>query len=342
MKAVGYKRPLPISDPDSLLDIDLPVPVPSGHDLLVSVKAVSVNPVDVKERAGRKPSDSVHTEDGYRILGFDAAGVVEAVGRDVTLFKPGDEVWYAGSIVRQGTNAEFHLIDERIAGPKPRTLDFSQAAALPLTTITAWELLFDRLGVEIGKPVNAGSMLIVGGSGGVGSILTQLARRLTGLTIVSTGSGPNATKRSLELGAHFVVDHTKPFAPQMKAIGVPQVEYIASLVATDKNFAGLIEVLAPQGRVGVIDDPNTLDVTPLKKKAASLHWELMFTRSMFETPDMIAQHNLLTEVSRLVDDGIIRTTFGAELGPINANNLKRAHQLVESGGSHGKIVLSGF
>jgi NADPH2:quinone reductase len=338
MKAVGYKKPLPITDPDALLDIELPTPVPEGRDLLVEVRAVSVNPVDTKVRSRGGPDQG----DEYKVLGYDASGIVKAVGSDVTLFKSGDEVWYAGSIVRSGTNAEFHLVDERIVGLKPTSFDFSHAAALPLTSITAWELLFDRLGVQFGKPVDAGSILIIGGAGGVGSILTQLARKLTGLTVISTSSRPETTKWCLELGAHFVVDHTKPFAPQMKSIGIPEVEYIACLTASDIHYPGIIEVLAPQGKIGIIDDPKTLDAKLLKAKAASIHWELMFVRSRFQTKDMIAQHNLLNEVSKMVDDGILRTTFGTDMGPINATNLKKAHALIESGRAQGKVVLTGF
>jgi NADPH:quinone reductase len=338
MKAVGYKKPLPITDPDALLDIELPVPIPEGRDLLVEVKAVSVNPVDTKVRSRSGPDQG----NEYKILGYDASGVVKTVGPNVTLFKPGDEVWYAGSIVRSGTNAEFHLVDERIVGLKPTSFDFSHAAALPLTSITAWELLFDRLGVQFGKPIDAGSILIIGGAGGVGSILTQLARKLTGLTVISTSSRPETTNWCLELGAHFVVDHTKPFAPQMKSIGIPEAEYIACLTASDIHYPGIIEVLAPQGKIGIIDDPKTLDAKLLKPKAASIHWELMFVRSRFQTKDMIAQHNLLNEVSKMVDDGILRTTFGIDMGAINATNLKKAHALIESGRAQGKIVLTGF
>ncbi len=250
MKAVGYKQPLPITNPDSLLDIEIPEPVPAARDLLVEIRAVSINPVDAKVRARSAPEPGE-----YKILGFDGAGVVKAIGPEVTMFHPGDEVWYSGTILRPGTNMELHLVDERIVGPKPKSLDFSQAAAMPLTTMTAWELLFDRLGVRIGKDIHAGSILIVGGSGGVGSILTQLARRLTGLTIVSTASSPESVQRCLELGAHFAIDYRKPFGPQMQAIGLPEVEYIACLVGSDVYYPGVIDVLAPQGKIGMIDDP---------------------------------------------------------------------------------------
>lgn len=337
MKAIGYKQPLPIEDPESLLDLEIPVPEAKGHDLLVEVKAISVNPVDVKIRASTKPEGS-----DYKILGWDAAGIVKEVGAEVSLFKPGDAVYYAGSRIRSGTNAEFHLVDERITGKKPSSLNFAHAAALPLTSITAWELLFDRLGVRHGKPLNAGRLLIVGGAGGVGSILIQLARKLTGLTVVATASRPETQQWCLDLGAHHVIDHTKPLAEQLRAIGIPEVEYITSLTATDTHFPALAEILAPQGKIGLIDDPKSLDATLLKRKSASLHWELMFTRSLFNTPDILAQHRILNEVADLVDEGVIRTTIAETLGTINASNLKKAHALVESGRAKGKLVLEGF
>jgi len=337
LKAIGYKRPLPIEDPESLLYLEIPTPEAKGHDLLVEVKAISVNPVDVKIRASTKPDGS-----DYKVLGWDAAGIVKEVGAEVSLFKPGDAVYYAGSRIRSGTNAEFHLVDERIVGKKPSSLNFAHAAALPLTSITAWELLFDRLGVRHGKPLNAGRLLIVGGAGGVGSILIQFARKLTGLTVVATASRPETQQWCLDLGAHHVIDHTKPLAEQLRAIGIPEVEYITSLTATDTHFPALVEVLAPQGKIGLIDDPKSLDATLLKRKSASLHWELMFTRSLFNTPDLLAQHHLLNEVAALVDEGVIRTTIAETLGTINASNLKKAHALIESGRAKGKLVLEGF
>jgi NADPH:quinone reductase len=340
MKAVGYKTPLPIADPQSLLDIEIPAPQATGRDLLVEIKAISVNPVDMKVRASAKPDGAE-----YKILGWDAAGIVKATGPDCTLFQPGDEVYYAGSIARPGTNAELHLVDERIVGRKPRTLNFAQAAALPLTTITAWELLFDRFGVQPGKPANAGSLLIVGGAGGVGSILIQLARRLTGLTVIATASRPETQQWCRDLGAHHVIDHTQSFADQLKAIAIPaveHVEYIASLTGTEGHYANLVQVLAPQGSFGLIDDPKSLDAKLLKRKSASLHWEFMFTRAVFATHDMLAQHNLLNEAADLVDAGVLRTTLTETLGPINAATLKQAHAQIESGHVRGKLVLEGF
>lgn len=334
MKAIGYHIPSPIDAPEALVDLTLPKPVPAGRDLLVSVKAVSVNPVDTKVRASRRPA-----ADQAEVLGWDAAGVVEAVGPDVTLFKVGDEVYYAGAIDRPGSNSQFHLVDERIVGRKPTSLSFAQAAALPLTAITAWELLFDRLGATRDS---TGGLLIVGAAGGVGSILVQLARKLTKLTVIGTASRPETRDWVLALGAHHVVDHSGDLAAQIKALDAPPVGLIASLTNTDNHFPVLVEVLAPQGRIGVIDDPPALDVNPLKRKAASLHWEFMFARSLFHTDDMIEQHRLLNAVADLIEAGDLRTTLSEVLTPINAANLIKAHAAIESGRTRGKIVLEGF
>jgi zinc-binding alcohol dehydrogenase family protein len=336
MRAVGYRQPLPIDHPAALLDLDLPRPVPAGRDLLVKVEAVSVNPVDVKVRArvGPEPGQA-------KILGWDAAGVVAETGPDCSLFKLGDAVWYAGSILRPGTNAEYHLVDERIAGAMPK-LPFAAAAALPLTAITAWELLFDRLAIPFRKPREGRTLLIIGGAGGVGSVMIQLARRLTGLTVVATASRPETQAWCRELGAHAVIDHGRPMPDQLRAIGLPAIDYVASLTATERHLPAIAEIIAPQGRFGLIDDPKTLDATPFKRKSASVHWEAMFTRSTFETPDMIGQHDLLCEVARLVDDGLVRTTLTQELGPIDAASLRQAHALVESGRMRGKVVVAGF
>jgi zinc-binding alcohol dehydrogenase family protein len=337
MKSVGYKKPLPISDAESLIDIEMPPPRVEGRDLLIKVEAISVNPVDVKVRARAGPEGMP-----YKVLGWDAAGVVVEVGSESKLFTVGDEVYYAGSLTRPGTNAELHLVDERIVGKKPRSLDFTAAAALPLTTITAWELLFDRFGVRPGKPAEAGRVLIVGAAGGVGSILIQLARRLTGLTVIATASRPETRQWCLDLGAHHVIDHTKPLVAQLRDIAIPEVEFIASLNATDTHYPALVDALAPQGKFGLIDDPNRLDATLLKRKSASLHWEFMFARPVFHTSDMLAQHMLLDEVAALVDAGVIRSTLAENLGTINAANLKKAHAMIESGRTRGKLVLAGF
>ncbi|MGE5145344.1 MAG: zinc-binding alcohol dehydrogenase family protein [Candidatus Eiseniibacteriota bacterium] len=338
MKAVGYYQSLPIDSPESLIDLDLPKPVPAGRDLLVEVKAVSVNPVDAKQRKRAQPQPGAPAA----VLGYDAAGLVAAVGPQCSLFKPGDEVFYAGSINRPGTNSEFHLVDERIVGHKPKSLSFAQAAALPLTSITAWEMLFDRFGIAPGKPADAGALLIVGGAGGVGSIAIQLARRLTGVTVVATASRPETRQWALDLGAHHVIDHAKPLADGLKAIGVPAIDYIFCTRATGQHFPTFADIVAPQGKIGVIEGEDALDARALMRKCASLHWELMFTRPLFQTPDMIAQHKLLEEVSGLVDAGLIRTTLAEALGTINAANLKKAHALVESQKARGKLVLEGF
>lgn len=338
MKTIGYQDSLPIDNPASLQDITLPEPVAAGRDLLVEVKAVSVNPVDFKIRQRRAP-----TEGQWAVLGWDAAGIVRAVGSEVTQFEPGDRVWYAGDLNRAGSNAELQLVDERIVGHMPASLGFAEAAALPLTTITAWELLFDRLGIAAGKR-NAGEvLLIVGAAGGVGSILTQLARRLTAATVIGTASRAETQAWVKELGAHHVIDHRKPLADELKRIGIEKLTHVASLNQTSAHYDQLVEAIAPQGRIGLIDDPDTpLDIMKLKAKSVSLHWEFMFTRSMFQTADMIAQHQLLEEVAALVDSGVIRTTVGEHFGTINAANLRRAHALLESGKARGKIVLEGF
>ncbi|USX12766.1 zinc-binding alcohol dehydrogenase family protein [Oxalobacteraceae bacterium OTU3CAMAD1] len=337
MKAVAYRKSLPIDHADSLIDIELPAPQAQGRDLLVEVKAISVNPVDVKIRANVAPAEG---ED--KVIGWDAAGIVKAVGPDVTLFKPGDEVWYAGDLTRPGTNSELHLVDERIVGHKPKNIDFAQAAALPLTAITAWELLFDRLEVSRDKGVQGQSLLVTGAAGGVGSILVQLARQLTGLTIIGTASRPDTAAWVKELGAHHVIDHSKPLNVEIARLGLPPVTYVASLTHTDDHWTAIVEVLAPQGKVAVIDDPAAIDVRQLKRKSASLHWEFMFARSMFNTADIQKQHDLLNDVAKLVDTGVVKTTLAERFGKIDAANLKRAHALLASNRAKGKIVLEGF
>ncbi|RYE33813.1 MAG: zinc-binding alcohol dehydrogenase family protein [Hyphomicrobiales bacterium] len=337
MRAVGYRQSQPIAAETSLIDLDLPEPKAAGRDLLVEVKAVSVNPVDTKIRVRSQPA-----EGQANVLGWDAAGIVRAVGPEVTGFKPGDAVFYAGAIDRPGSNAEFHLVDERIVGPKPKTLGFAEAAALPLTAITAWEMLFDRLDIRKPVPGAAHALLIVGGAGGVGSIAIQLARQLTDITVIATASRPETRAWAQELGAHHVIDHTKPLPAQIAELGIGAPAFVFSTTHSDSHLEGIVELMAPQGRFGLIDDPKTLDVNPLKRKSLSLHWELMFTRSLFQTADMDEQGKLLAEVSRLVDEGQIRTTLGEHFGTINAANLKRAHALIESNRAKGKIVLEGF
>jgi zinc-binding alcohol dehydrogenase family protein len=338
MKAIGYRRPLPIEHADSLLDLDVPAPAPKARDLLVEVKAIAVNPVDTKVRASSKPAEGQH-----KVLGWDALGVVREIGSEVTLFRPGDRVWYAGAIDRSGANSELHVVDERIVGLAPTSLADSAAAALPLTAITAWELLFDRLGVTRGEGQGK-SLLIVGAAGGVGSILTQLARKLTALTVIGTASRPETIQWVKELGAHHVLDHRKPLAEEVRQASLAAPEYVVSLTNTTQHFAQIAELIAPQGKFGLIDDPTpaSVDVTLLKRKAVSLHWELMFTRSLYQTPDMADQHRLLTEVAKLVDAEVLRSTVGEHYGKINAQNLRRAHAHIESGKAKGKVVLEGF
>lgn len=336
MRAVGYQDSLPIGNDAALVDITLPKPVPTGRDILVQVQAISVNPVDTKVRKRAKPEAGQ-----WAVLGYDATGTVVAAGPEASLFKPGDTVFYAGDMTRQGTNAELHVVDERIVGHKPKTLDWAQAAALPLTAITAWEALFDRLDVR--KPVPGASViLIIGGAGGVSSIAVQLARQLTDLTVVATASRPETRTWVEGLGAHHVIDHSKQLADQITALGIAAPGFVFSTTNTDKHVAEIAKLIAPQGRFAVIDDPATLDIMPFKRKSISVHWELMFTRPIFRTQDMDAQGILLNEVARLVDAGTIRTTLGENFGTINAANLRRAHALIESGRAQGKVVLEGF
>ncbi|MCU1724006.1 MULTISPECIES: zinc-binding alcohol dehydrogenase family protein [unclassified Pseudomonas] len=337
MKAVAYYQSLPIEDAAALQDIELPAPEPGPRDLLVEVRAISVNPVDTKVRRNAQPEGGA-----AKVLGWDVAGVVKAVGSEVSLFQPGDKVYYAGSIARAGGNSELHVVDERIVGHMPKTLSFAEAAALPLTAITAWELLFERLQVAEGKQDLGQSLLIVGAAGGVGSILTQLASQLTGLRVIGSASREQTQQWVRELGADHVVDHRQPLAAELKAQGIDQVTHVASLTQTDEHLDQLVEALAPQGKLALIDDPKQLDVTKLKRKSLSLHWEFMYTRSLFETPDMLEQHKLLNRVAELIDAGTLKTTLGEHFGQINAANLRRAHALLESGSAKGKIVLEGF
>lgn len=337
MRAIGYQTPGPLSRDDALVDIDLPKPEATGRDILVEVKAVSVNPVDTKVRTRMGPEGGE-----WKVLGWDAAGTVVATGPEATVFKPGDAVFYAGAVNRQGTNAEFHLVDERIVGAKPKSLGFAEAAALPLTAITAWETLFDRLRVDIPVSGALPAVLIVGGAGGVGSIATQLARQLTDLTVIATASRPETQDWVRALGAHHVIDHSKPLAGEVAALGLGAPGFVFSTTNTGSHLDQIFELIAPQGRFALIDDPETLDIMPLKRKSVSVHWEFMFTRPVFETPDMEAQGALLNRVSELVDQGRIRTTLAETYGAINAANIKRAHQAIETGTTRGKIVLEGF
>ncbi len=337
MRAVGYQKSLPAIDDAALVDIELPRPEPTGRDLLVEIRAVSVNPVDTKVRLRAAPA-----EGDWKVLGFDAAGVVVATGPEASLFRAGDAVFYAGTTSRQGTNAEFHLVDERIVGRKPATLDWGEAAALPLTTITAWEMLFDRLEVERPVPGAAPAVLIVGGAGGVGSMAVQLARELTELTVIATAARPDSRDWTLKLGAHHVVDHSRPLADEVAALGIGAPGLVFSTTHTAQHIGEIVRLIAPQGRFGYIDDVPAIDPAPFKAKSLSIRLESMFTRSVFGTVDMEAQHRLLEAASTLVDEGRLKTTLAERMTPISAANLRRAHQLIEGGWSHGKLVLEGF
>jgi len=345
MKAVGYTESLPIGDPKSLQDVELPQPAATGRDLLVRVRAIGVNPVDfkVRQRAAAEPGET-------KVLGWDAVGEVVATGEAVSLFEPGDQVYYAGDVTRQGSNAEYQIVDERIVGRKPASLNDDEAAALPLTTITAWEMLFDHLGLERQSPGEISPtddvILVVGAAGGVGSILIQLAKKLTGATVVATASRPESRQWVESLGADFVVNHREPLLPQIEQLvsegSIGLITHVASLNATDQYFDDYVAALRPFGRIAMIDDPASLDVMKIKPKSLSLHIEFMFARSMHNADDMQVQHELLETVTSLVDQGHIRTTAGKNLGLINAENLRAAHSELESGTAVGKIVLEGF
>lgn len=333
MKAVGYSQSLPISDEASLLDIELPMPVYGEHDLLVKVAAVSVNPVDTKIRLRTAPSE------GFNVLGYDAVGLVEEVGDAVTNFSVGDRIWYAGSMVRAGSNAEYQAVDARLVAKAPVTLGDAEAAALPLTALTAWELLFDRLQLDADS---TGHLLVIGGAGGVGSVLIQLAKRLTGMTIVATASRPESRHWLQQLGADWVINHNSDMASQCSALGIEKVEAIASLNGTAEHLPFIAELIAPQGHFALIDDAPVLDIMPFKRKSVSVHWEFMFTRSLFQTSDMAVQGEYLALIAEMVDRHLISTTMTESYGAINAENLRRAHALLESGKARGKIVLQGF
>ncbi len=335
MKAFGYTESLPLDNDNFLIEAELPELPPGPKDLLVEVKAVSVNPVDAKVRNRAQP------EQGQtKILGWDAAGVVKAIGAEVTMFKEGDKVWYAGSIARQGSNAERQLVDERIVSLMPKSLDFYEAAAMPLTTITAWEVLFDRLEVD---SATQGELLIIGAAGGVGSIMVQLAKTLTNLKVIATASRPSSQEWVKQLGADIVINHSQNFQEQLNSEGVKAVKYIASLTHTGDHFEQIAEVIAPQGKLCLIDDPaDPLNLALVKWKSVSVHWEFMFTRSLYETDDILQQHVLLKSVATMIDEGKIKSTANTSLGAINLENLKEAHRLIESGKSIGKIVLEGF
>ena len=341
MKAVGYLKALPIEQDDALIDIELPTPEARENDLLVKVKAISVNPVDTKIRNAVSPDN-----DEFKVIGWDAVGEVFAVGEQVKLFKPGDVVWYAGDLTRAGCNAEYQLVDERIVGHAPSSISQAEAAALPLTAITAWELLFDRLQLEQSDALSKDDdlrLLIVGAAGGVGSILTQLAGKLTNAVVIGTASRPETQQWVRECGADDVIDHRKPLSTELNRLGISEVSHAICLTHTDQHYDELVKCIAPQGKIALIDDPSKpLDIVKLKTKSVSLHWEFMYTRSMFQTKDMIQQHRLLNKVAELIDAGTLVSTLKSTQGKINAENLKKAHAQIESGATIGKVVLEGF
>lgn len=337
MRAIAYRQPGPLDAGESLVDVTLPDPQPGARDLLVRVQAVSVNPVDTKVRRNVAPAQGE-----WKVLGWDAAGTVVAVGSEVRRFRVGERVFYAGDLTRQGSNAELQAVDERIVGHMPASLDFAQAAALPLTTITAWEALFDRLDVRRPPPGGAPALLVIGGAGGVGSVAIQLARQLTGLTVIATASRPQTRDWVQRMGAHHVIDHGQALAPQVAALQLGMPAFVFSTTQTHRHLTDVAALIAPQGRFALIDDPERLDISPFKRKSVSTHWEFMYTRSMFATPDIDEQGRLLDEVGRLVDAGRLQTTMHERLAPIDAATLRRAHAMTESGSNIGKLVIEGF
>ncbi len=338
MKAIGLHQYLPIDNDESLIDVEIDQPVATGRDILVAVKAVSVNPVDTKVRA---PKEAVESEP--KILGWDASGEVVAIGEDVTHYHVGDEVYYAGDLTRSGSNAEYQLVDERIVGKKPASLDYSAAAALPLTSITAWEALFDRLviskeGADAGK-----SILIIGGAGGVGSIAIQLAKKVAKLHVVATASRPETIEWTKKLGADHVVNHRKALDEELKSIDIENVDYILCLNSTEQHWEAMANAIAPQGSIcSIVDTETPVNLNLLKPKSVNFVWELMFTRAMFQTDDMIEQQNLLNAVAQLIDSNTLVTTVNEVVSPINAANLRQVHADIESGKSIGKRVLEGW
>jgi NADPH2:quinone reductase len=333
MKAISYIDGMDHGFQNPLVDIEKAMPSLKDRDLLVRVKAISVNPVDTKVR--RNPVAAGNT----RILGWDAVGEVVEVGSGVQHFKVGDQVWYAGDLTRDGSNAEYQAVDERIVSLKPQSLSDAEAAALPLTAITAWEMLFDRFNVDLDKFDN---ILVIGGAGGVGSIAIQLLKAKTNLKVIATASREETKAWVKSLGADYVIDHTEDLNTQIKALGLDAPRYIFSTNQTETYLPQISKLIAPQGKFGLIDDPKSLDIVEFKSKSVSVHWEFMFTRSMFNTTDIEQQSQLLHQVAELVDNHRIKTTLNQTLGKINAKNLKLAHELIETGRAKGKIVLEGF
>jgi len=334
MKAIGFKRSLPITEEDSFIEFDMAKPIPGAFDLLVKINAVSVNPVDFKIRQNSAKDKILEIP---KIIGWDAVGTVEATGKNVSLFKVGDEVFYAGDITKSGSNVQYQLIDERITGKKPVKLSDTQAAAMPLTALTVWEILFDRM--RISEKDKGKSILIIGGAGGVGSVAIQVAKKLAGLQVITTASRPESVEWCKTQGADFVVNH-KNLVEEVRNAGFEQVDFIVDFVDVNQYWDAFVELIKPQGRIGSISDPaEPVNLRQLKGKSISFHWELMFTRSMFQTEDMIEQHHILNKVAELLDNGMLKTTLNETFKGFTADNFKKAHQMLESGSTIGKIVI---
>ena len=339
MKAIGCTHPLPITDADSLQDRELPKPAPDGRNLLVRVEAVSVNPVDTKIR---RSQTAEHQEGALRVLGWDVAGVVDSAGSDVNLFQAGDEVYYSGSLIRQGANSEYHLVDERLVAKKPASLNMAQAAALPLTTITAYEALFDRMAISNDGGSEGKAILIIGGAGGVRSLAIQLAK-IAKLHVIATASRHESQAWCRKMGADEVIDHSQSIPDQLQQLHRPMVDYILNTSQINQHWQAMCEAIKPQGRIcGIVETAESVDLNALKQKSATFSWEFMFTRSMYQTEDMIEQHKLLTRIAEWVDRQMIQSTLTETLSPINAANLRTAHAKIEAGHMIGKLVLTGW
>ncbi|WCN08188.1 zinc-binding alcohol dehydrogenase family protein [Marinomonas mediterranea] len=335
MKAIGLYKALPITDQEALVELDLAIPTATDHDLLVEVKAVSVNPVDTKVR-----KNATFENDQPRVLGWDAVGIVKATGESVSQFQVGDRVWYAGDITKPGSNAEFQLIDERIVSKAPESLSDAEAAAIPLTAITAWELLFERLQIHHADPIESPALLVIGAAGGVGSILLQLTKQLTGVPVIATASRPESQAWVKEMGADFVINHHEEFDVQLKSLGIDDVTHVICLTHTDQYIEKVASVIRPEGKFALIDDAQNLNIFPLKSKSVSIHWEMMFTRSVHQTKTMARQGKLLQRVSELVDQGKVSSTLTRTLSGLTVENLRETHQQIESGTTKGKLVIN--
>lgn len=335
MKAIGFKTSLPISEADSFIEIEKEIPTPKGKELLVKIEAISVNPVDYKIRQNSLKDKTLDTP---KIIGWDAVGTVEAVGESIVLFSKGDKVFYAGDINKDGSNQEYQLVDERIVGFAPKNIAIDAAAAMPLTSLTAYEILFDRLRLDASKDKGK-TVLVIGGAGGVGSIAIQLAKKLLGLTVIATASRENTIDWCKKMGADYVVNH-KDLVNEVKHAGFDGVDFILDFVDVNQYWDAMVQLIKPQGKIGSISDPvQPVNLRQIKGKSVSFHWELMFTRSMFTTDDIIRQHEILNHIAQLLDEGTIQSTLATTIGGFSVENLKKAHQQLESGSTIGKVVL---